>query len=146
MNLLNVCRQGTRLVAIAFLTTIFGFLSACGGGGGSSGPPTLTSIEVSAASGSVALGTTDQLTATGVYSDNSHQTITSSVTWSSSNTAIATVSASGLVTPVAEGSSTITATMSSISGTTSVTVTAAAVTAVAVTPASKTLAKAATRN
>lgn len=60
-------------------------------------------------------GQTQQLTATLTPS-----TSTDTVTWASSDTSVATVSSSGLVTGVALGSATITATASSVSATCSV--------------------------
>jgi hypothetical protein len=54
------------------------------------------------------LGTTRQLTATGFSGANAVSGVT--FTWTSSNTSVATVSASGLVTAVGAGSATITAT------------------------------------
>jgi len=85
---------------------------------------TLASIAVTPANPSIAVGTTQQFTATGTYSDGSTQDITASATWSSSDAAKATINASGLATAVAAGSSTITATSGSISGNTTLTVTA----------------------
>jgi len=82
---------------------------------------TLSSIQVSPQSPSVALGGTTQLTAKGVNNDGSSATL-SNVNWSSSNTQVATVSASGLVTGVSAGSSTITASSGTVSGSTTVTV------------------------
>lgn len=61
------------------------------------------------------IGGTSQLTATTTPEGGS-------VSWSSSNTSVATVSSSGLVTSVAYGSATITATAGSVSATCSVTV------------------------
>src|SRR5439155_23530059 len=54
-----------------------------------------------------------------------------SFTWRSNNTAVATVSAGGLVTAVAAGSATISATSGGITGTAAVTVTAPATATVA---------------
>src|SRR5207247_2332462 len=58
------------------------------------------------------------------------------VTWASSNTSVATVSSSGLVTGKVAGSATITATSEGQSGTASITVTTVPVASVTVTPAS----------
>jgi hypothetical protein len=77
-------------------------------------PPTLTSIAVTPASPSVAAGGSQQLTATGTYSDNSVQNLTSSVSWISSSPSIATVSSGGLVTAVTKGSDDMTASLSGI--------------------------------
>ena len=57
---------------------------------------------------------TAQLTATGTYSDGSTKVLTNSadgLVWSSSNTAMCTVNADGVITGVEEGSVTITATV-----------------------------------
>ena len=57
-----------------------------------SNTPTLTSIEVTPSLATAAAGTTTQFTATGLYTDNSKQDLTTQVTWASSNIAVATVS------------------------------------------------------
>jgi hypothetical protein len=90
-------------------------------------PPTLLSLTVSPANPSIGVGVTQQFTATGTYSDNSTQDLTTSVNWTSSVTAIATVSnivgSNGLATAIAAGTTTITATSGGISGTATLTVT-----------------------
>lgn len=101
-------------------------------------PPTLTSISVTPPTASVAVGATQQYTATATYSDNTTQNITSTATWTSGATATATVNASGLATGVAAGSTTITASLSGVSGTAQITVTSSSptktITSIAVTP------------
>jgi uncharacterized protein YjdB len=106
---------------------------------------TLTSIAVTPASPSIAKGLTQQFTATGTYSDNSTQDLTSQVTWASATTSVATITAGGLATGVATGSSTISATSGSIVGSTVLTVTAAVLESIAVTPAGPSIAKGATQ-
>ena len=59
------------------------------------------------------VGTTQQLTATGAYSDGSKTNISSRVKWASDNTGTATVSATGLVTTVGNGTADIIASMDS---------------------------------
>ncbi len=87
-------------------------------------PPALVSIAVTPANASVQVGSTPaQYTATGTYSDNSTQNLTSSVTWASTTTSVATITSAGVVTPVAAGSTTIQATSGSIIGSTGLTVT-----------------------
>jgi hypothetical protein len=85
------------------------------------------SVTVSPSSASIAVGKTVQLTAS-----------TRSAKWSSSNSNVARVSATGLVTGAAAGSATITARSGSKSGTASITVTSASapapVATVSVTP------------
>src|SRR5262245_62170670 len=79
-----------------------------------------------------------------VVKDSSGTVLTGrTVTWSSSSTAIASVNATGLVSGVAAGSATITATSEGHNGTSAITVTAnppAAVASVTVSPASTSIA------
>ncbi|HTC95885.1 MAG TPA: Ig-like domain-containing protein [Terriglobales bacterium] len=83
------------------------------------GPPNLVSIAVTPASPIVSKGNTQQFTATGTYTDNSTQNLTNTATWSSSTGVVGTINAStGLATAVSIGTTTITATQSSISGNT----------------------------
>ena len=101
---------------------------------------TLETIAVTPASPSIVAGNTQQFTAMGTYSDNSTKNITSSVTWKSSNTALASIGATtGLATGVAAGTAQITATQGTVvSPNDSLTVTASTVTlkSIAVTPGS----------
>jgi uncharacterized protein YjdB len=60
----------------------------------------------------LAVGSTEQFTATGYNWDGSNANITSQVTWSSDNTGTATTNSTGLVTGVAAGTSNITAALS----------------------------------
>jgi trimeric autotransporter adhesin len=130
--------SGFRCLAATAALAIAALLQGCGGGSPSStkttATKTLSSIAVTPATASVAGTATQQFKATGTYSDSSTQDLTSTATWSSSSTSVATVNSSGLATGVAAGSSTITATSGSVSGTAALTVTAALV-SIAVTPA-----------
>lgn len=98
---------------------------ACGGGGGDvvEPPPAVASVTVSLAASQIFIGQTSQGTA--VLRDAQSNVLTGrTVSWSSSNTAVATVGAStGLVTGVAAGSATITATSESKTGQADITVT-----------------------
>jgi hypothetical protein len=86
--------------------------------------PTLVSIAVTPATPSIShTGGTVQLTAIGTYSDASTANLTATATWTSATTADATVNSTGLVSGVAAGSSVVTATSGSVSGTATVTVT-----------------------
>ena len=77
--------------------------------------PILSSIAIANASPfNLAVGDTQQFTATGTYSDGSMQDVTLTSTWSSSDPSIATVSSIGLVTGVTVGNSDITASLSGI--------------------------------
>src|SRR6266851_2879166 len=98
----------------------------------------VASVTVSPAAASLLVGATQQLSAT--PKDVNGVALTGRVvTWASSNTAVATVSASGLVTGVAAGSVTITATSEGINGTSAITVANVPVASVTVSPAPATL-------
>ncbi len=76
---------------------------------------TLQSIAISAAAASVAPKGTVQFTAIGTFSDGTKQDISSNVTWSSSNTAVATIGTqSGVALGQGSGSTQISATLGSV--------------------------------
>ena len=119
--------------------------------GGLSGSTTLTvkaatlvTVDVTPAEPSIANGAKQQFTASGTYTDNSTQDITSLVTWSSSSEGVATISnapgSEGHATGTAVGVTTIRATSDSIAGQTRLTVTAATLVSLAVTPANPSIA------
>jgi hypothetical protein len=112
-------------------------VASCGGGGSSPNnvtQPTLVSIALSPPTVSLAPGATQQLTVTGTYSSGSPQTLAASgETFTSSNTAVATVSATGLVTVVAGAATGQTATISAKDTASSLTTSAATSTVVTVT-------------
>jgi uncharacterized protein YjdB len=85
-------------------------------------PVTLQSIVVTPANPTILTGATQQFTATGTYSDGSAQNITGQVTWTSSDISVATITTSGLVTGVSVGTSSISATQGTVSGSTTLTV------------------------
>src|ERR1700678_1703220 len=76
---------------------------------------TLTSIDVAAANMTLAVGATQQATATGHYSDGTTQGLTARAAWSSQNTSVATVSGAGLVTAKTAGTSLITGSSGTVS-------------------------------
>ena len=88
------------------------------------GPPILTAITVTPASPTIAAGTDQQFTATGLYTDGSRPDISASVTWSSATPAVATISATGRALGVAAGTSMISATLGAVTDSTLLTVTA----------------------
>jgi len=94
----------------------------------------LSSITLSPLVSTLAVHTTQQLTATGAYADGSSRDLTSNVTWSSSSTAAATVDVNGLVTGVAAGTTSITATLNGITQSMTLTITAPTITSISVTP------------
>lgn len=76
---------------------------------------TLVSIAVTPASPTIAAGTTQQFTATGTYSDTSTKNITTTVTWASSSTGVATIGANtGLATGVSAGTTQISASLNGV--------------------------------
>ncbi len=84
----------------------------------------LTAITVTPSDPSFAIGSTQQFTATATYSNSTTANVTSSVTWNSSKTSVATISSGGLATGQGAGTTTISATMNSVKGSTTATVTA----------------------
>jgi 6-phosphogluconolactonase (cycloisomerase 2 family) len=101
---------------------------------GSAPAAPLTSITVSPATATVALGLTQQFSAQGTYSDGSTGNLSSSVTWSSLPISVVTLNASGLATSQTQGVTTITATSGSISGTATLTVGPPQLTGISVSP------------
>lgn len=96
-------------------------------------PIPVATVAVTPATSSLPVGQTAQLTATA--SDASGNALSGrSITWTSSASAVATVSTTGVVTAVNEGSATITATAEGKSGTAQITVTGRPVASVIITP------------
>jgi hypothetical protein len=114
------------LVVLAFGASCNGFFT----------DPVLQSIALDPTSPHVEATKTLQMTAWGTFDDNSRKNISSSVSWSitSGDEGIATISATGLVTGMGAGSTTITASSQGISTTASLTVTLANLVSIAVTP------------
>ena len=114
-------------------------VSSSGGGGGGGSSPTLISVTVSAAASSIPVNTAQQFTATGSYDNGSSADITALVTWNSSLPTSATISPTGSATAVAAGTTTISATLSGITGSMIFTVTAPALTGILISPDDLTL-------
>ncbi|MCK5690424.1 Ig-like domain-containing protein, partial [Myxococcota bacterium] len=119
------------------------FVSACGGetdsGTTSDGEVTLESITVTPDTPDVFEGLTLQLSASGNYSDGSSVDISDLVSWTSANTATATIDADGLVTGVLSGTATMSATYEEVTGSTDVTVNGSGLLAIFVTPSTATV-------
>lgn len=81
--------------------------------------PLLQSIEVTNTASPPA-GLTDQLMATGTYSDGSTSDLTTRVAWASSDASKVTLSTTGLATGLAQGSATVTASYTPVGSTTAV--------------------------
>lgn len=135
-------KRGLKIAWILSLSFIMSAaLIQCGGGhsngvsssnaaasnsGATNSTATLSSITVTPANPGIILaaGTTQtqQFTATGIYSDGSTKNLTASVVWSSSATSIATIPPGGNATVLAYGTTNITATFGSVTGSTALTV------------------------
>jgi len=138
-------------------------LVGCGGGAGNSDVTTsssgaqLQSISITPANPTLAVNTSQQFTATGIYSDNTTQDLTSSVTWTSSSLDVASGSdeagftglyasdsgsfyRAGHITATHGGRAKITGKWRDISGSTDVTVTSATLVSIAITPADSSIA------
>src|SRR5207237_1344949 len=140
----NLCRRkSVKRTSLVLVLSGLILLMGCGGGGnsGSSNPPspaaTLTSLQVTPASQSLAPGAGQQFTATGHYSDGTSKDITSSAQWSSSDSNVASVSGTGMATAVAFGVVTVTAQSGSLQATATVNVSSAGtnLTAISISPA-----------
>jgi uncharacterized protein YjdB len=133
----------TRYLQILLLAVAVGTFVGCGGGDKPITPPTdptLNSIVVTPANNKMTVGgsSPQQYTASGSYSNGSTKDLTAGVTWSSSNSYVATVSTAGVVTVTAAGTATISAKSGSVTGSTNLT--ARALTSIAITPSGATLA------
>ena len=142
-------RAFAKITASVYLV----ILAGCGGGDSSptspepSTPtppapppaPVATSISVTPSSHTLAtIGATVQLMAT-VRDQNNNPMTGQAVTWTSSNTAVATVSGNGLVTAVANGAAQIRAQSGNATGTANITVAEPVPTRITIAPTSHTL-------
>ncbi len=129
----------TRRVRTATLPlSMIAYTAACGGGDGGPGPsPVPAAVEVTPGTSTLqAFGAALQFTA--VARDARGNVMSGvSFTWTNSSPTVATVTGSGLVTAVGDGTTDITATAGGVSGTATVTV-AQSVASVTVTPGSVT--------
>lgn len=115
----------THSASRTLLAIVVFALTACGGGsnsgGGTTGPTPVASVNVAAGNASINVGQTTTLTASTLSAAG---TALSGrvVTWATSASTVATVSATGLVTGVTAGTATITAVSEGKSGSTVITV------------------------
>jgi alpha-tubulin suppressor-like RCC1 family protein len=114
------------------LTPLLALLVACGGGDDkadtpttppppTSNTPTLVSIALTPANPTIAVGATQQLAATGTYSDGKSAAIKDTITWAAKG-GMVTVFTSGIVTGKAIGTDTVTATVGAVVGSTTISV------------------------
>ena len=117
----RVPRMSSRISAVI----VFVGLTACSDTGGGvlvpgASPGAVSAVAVSPSSASVQVGLTVQMTATLI--DGQGNEASGDVSWTSSNTVVASVDSGGLVTGLVAGAATITATVNSVSGSATVTV------------------------
>jgi hypothetical protein len=113
-------------------------------------PPVLLSLTIAPANSTMPLGLVEQFTATGHYSDGSSRDLTSQCAWGGpvraiGSTPVAEVTAGGVVTATAIGSTTIIADYGTLRATTSLQVVAAALQSLVVTPADPVIANGTTQ-
>jgi Bacterial Ig-like domain (group 2) len=99
-------------VVLLFALALGLFVAACGST--PSAPSTVSTVTVSG--GAPAVGASSQFTAIATLSNGATEDISTTATWSSSDTTVATVSPSGLVTSVGTGSAVISAAFSGVMG------------------------------
>lgn len=141
------CFARPRRCLAALLLLIPALIAGCGGGGGgpfgnsSSSAPTVSSIVVVPASATLNVGQSKQLNVTANFSNGTSQDVTSAVTWTSNAASVASVSNTtnpGVVTALAAGTATVTATYPSnnLTSTCAITVNAGSSTlvSIAITP------------
>ncbi|MES2756211.1 MAG: Ig-like domain-containing protein [Pseudomonadota bacterium] len=139
MNALK--RYSSKLIcAVGFLAAAL--VAGCGGGGDQGRDPILglpaadlVSVAVTPATASIAIGATQKLAATAVYSDGSSRDVTVGAVWTSATPAVATVNATGLAAGVNAGNAVVTAAFSGKSGSSTLTVLPATLQSIAVLPA-----------
>jgi hypothetical protein len=97
----------------------------------------LVSLAISPANSTVPLASSQQFVATGSFDDGTTQNIAATTTWTSAAPGIARVTSAGLVTGLGLGNADITASMGSITDTTTATVDASSVSKLVLVPVAK---------
>lgn len=123
----------TRFALAAVSLMCILILAACNSGGA----PTLRYITITPTSASIDVGTTQQFSATGYFSDGT-VTPNFTVVWGSSSMTVATITSSGVATAVGPGTTSITATANGVSAAPA-TLKSAQLTTITLSPANKTI-------
>jgi uncharacterized protein YjdB len=108
-------------------------------------PATLVSMTIAPLNPALNIGLTQQFTAAGIYTDGSARNISALATFTSATPAVASTTAAGLATTVSAGTSVITATVGTLSASTTLTVNPTILQSLALTPVNPTLAIGATQ-
>jgi len=139
-GIVNVSSAGTATTKAVGNATVTATSSGKAGTGKLTvSSPALISIHVSSARSSLPLGSTQQLNATGVYTDSSTQNLTNSVQWTSASPDILGVSNAGLATAKAQGSTNVLASTGAITGATGLSVSSAELSSISISPVSPTV-------
>lgn len=118
---------------VAFAVSCLLAIAACGQFFPSS--TSITALAVAPLNATVAPGVTQQYTATATYGNNSTGDVTSSVTWSTSQSSVATISSSGLLSGVALGTAIVKAQSGSVTSSTNISVANKTVSSLVISPA-----------
>jgi len=103
---------------------------------------TLDTLTITPSSATISVSGTQQFTLIGHYSDGTTLTLTTSGTWSSSDTSVAAIGTNtGLATGLQGGSATISASFESLSANATLTVTGAALSSIEISPATAAIAE-----
>jgi hypothetical protein len=135
MSYLDLASRVRRILSPAVVVVVVASCGGGGDGGGTTNPPgTVARVDITAPSASIEVSQNMQVTVR--YFDASSSQLTGrTVTYSTSNSNIATVSTSGLVTGVGPGAVTITATVDGVQGNLPINVTQVPVFFILITPA-----------
>ncbi len=107
-------------------------------------PATLVSMTIAPLNPSLNIGLTQQFSAAGIYTDGSARNLSAIAVFASATPAVATTTGAGLATAVAAGTSVVTASVGSMSASTTLTVNPITLVSLALTPQAPTLAIGAT--
>ena len=99
----------------------------------------LVQITINPETPSLPLGSTLNLTASGFYGDGSSQDLSDQVSWNSGDTGILTIDASGVVLPQSSGSTTVSASLSGVNASKTVTVSNAVLNSIEINAASQSI-------
>jgi hypothetical protein len=130
---LSSCFLSSLLLGVTVMST------GCGTsrmGQNASSAPSLQSVAITPQGAAVSLGTNQQFTATAVFSDGTKKDVTRAATWTSAQPNVAFINATGAATSKAVGTTPISASYQSVSGSSSLTVNAAGLVSIAVGPQS----------
>ncbi|MGZ8992153.1 MAG: Ig-like domain-containing protein [Telluria sp.] len=139
---MNTFKRYSKILLCSAGLLAAALVAGCGGSGDQGRDPilglpaaSLVSVAVTPATATVAIGSTQQFTATAVYADGTAQDVSTKAAWSSATTAVASVNASsGIAAGVSAGASIVSATFNGKNGSATLTVVPAKLVSIAVAP------------